>query len=148
KPNPHMVSPKNKAVVYGWTVGKHLMFIMGPVPAHAETQPTTVETVVLYGNDLTSAGYVAPSECVPGTANVVARPAVVPRAVAGPKLPQTLAALRFTPRLSVRTPARWRRTVDAAGVFRVQAPGGRASIEFRLDPAATSARGTSLTNIS
>jgi hypothetical protein len=133
--------------VYGWMLGKHLLFIMGPVPS-ASAKPTTVETVALYGNDLTSAGYVAPSECVPGTANVVARPAFALRAAAGPTLPRRLAAKRFTPRLSVRTPAGWTRTADDAGVFSVQAPGGRTSIEFRLDPAATSVQGLPVTTVS
>ena len=148
KPNPHMVSPKNKAVVYGWTLGKHLMFVMGPVPAQAETPPTTVETVVLYDNDLASAGYVAPSECVPGTANVVARPAAAPQAATAPVLPQTLAAKRFTPRLTVQVPNGWKRRADTAGEFRVEAANGHTSIEFRLDPRATSARGTALPNVS
>jgi len=148
KPNPHMVSPKNKTVVYGWTLGKHLMFIMGPVPAKAEIAPTTVETVVLYDNDLSSAGYVAPSECVPGTANVVTRPAVAPRAAAGGVLPQTLASKQFTPRLTLGTPAGWRRIADDAAVFRIEAPNGHTTIEFRLDPAATSAGGGVLANVS
>jgi tRNA A-37 threonylcarbamoyl transferase component Bud32 len=139
KPNPHMTDPKNKTIVYGWMLGKHLLFIMGPVPAGGATRPTTVETVALYENDLTSAGYVAPSECVPGTANVVTRPAFTPRSAAGPTLPQTLAAKRFTPRLSVRTPAGWTRAADQADVFRVVSRGARTSIEFRLDPAATAA---------
>lgn len=147
KPNPHMVDPKHKSIVFGWMLGKHLLFIMGPVPA-TNTKPTTVETVVLYDNDLTSAGYVAPSECVPGTANVVARPAVSPQVAAAPSLPQTLAATRFTPRLTVRTPPGWTRASDIADVFRVESPDGRSSIEFRLDPTATSARGIALPNVS
>jgi serine/threonine-protein kinase len=139
KPNPHMIDPKNKAIVYGWMLGKHLLFIMGPVPAGGSARPTTVETVALYENDLTSAGYVAPSECVPGTANVVARPAVKPRVAAGPTLPETLAAKRFAPQLSVRTPAGWTRAADEGDVFRVVSRGARTSIEFRLDPAAAAA---------
>jgi predicted Ser/Thr protein kinase len=149
KPNPHMVDPKNKAVVSGWMLGKHMLFIMGPVTSTNDAERASiVETVALYGNDLTSAGYVAPSECVPGTANVVARPAVAPRAVAGPALPQTLGSKRFTPRLSVRAPAGWTRAVDAADAFRVEARDKSTSIEFRLDPAATSARGLGLANVS
>src|SRR5581483_3632577 len=149
KPNPHMLNPQDHSIVYGWTLGKHLMFIMGPVPgAPGGKQASVVETVALFGNDLATAGYVAPAECVPGTANVVARPAVAPRAVSGPALPQTVAATRFTPRLTLRTPARWTRTADGAAAFRVTAPGGRTSIEFRLDPAATSAGGVPLAGVS
>jgi serine/threonine-protein kinase len=147
KANPHMVDPKNHAIVYGWRLGKHLMFIMGPTPSVAPT-PTTVETVVLFDNDLTSAGYVAPSECVPGPANVVARPAISPQAVAGPTLTQTVAAKRFVPHLSLRTPPGWTRGADAADVFGVDGPGGRASIQFRLDPAATSTQGVALSSVS
>src|SRR5581483_9212619 len=128
KPNPHMLNPQDHSIVYGWTLGKHLMFIMGPVPgAPGGKQASVVETVALFGNDLATAGYVAPAECVPGTANVVARPAVAPRAVSGPALPQTVAATRFTPRLTLRTPARWTRTADGAAAFRVTAPGGRSA---------------------
>jgi len=151
KPNPHMThrDPKAGTIVYGWMLGKHLMFIMGPAPAsNAAVRPTTVETVALYDNDTASAGYVAPSECVPGTANVVARPAVPPRAAAGPALPQAVAAKRFTPRLSVHTPAGWTQAVDDGAAFRIDGPGGHTSIEFRLDPAATSAHGTVLTDVS
>ena len=151
KPNPHMVDPHDKALVFGWRLGKHLMFIMGPAASagtSAVDKANTVETVVLFDNDLSSAGYVAPSECVPGAANVVTRPATVVRAAAGPALTQTLSAKRFTPSLSVRAPAGWRRDADDAEVFRVDAPGGRTSIEFRLDPAATSARGIALPDVS
>jgi serine/threonine-protein kinase len=147
KPNPHMVDPNDHTAVYGWTLGKHMLFIMGPVPASA-ARPTTVETVAIFDNDLSTAGYVAPSECVPGTANVVARPAVAPHAVTGPALTQKLAAKRFTPRLTVHTPPGWTRAGDSADSFRVRAPDGRTSLEFRLDPAATSAKGIALANVS
>jgi tRNA A-37 threonylcarbamoyl transferase component Bud32 len=151
KPNPHMThkESKTKTIVYGWMLGKHLMFIMGPVASSKDVaQATVVETVALYDNDLASAGYVAPSECVPGTANVVARPPVAPRAAAAVALPQRLVATRFVPRLSLRTPHGWTRVADRAGVFRIESPGGRTSIEFRIDPAATSAGGVRLKTVS
>jgi tRNA A-37 threonylcarbamoyl transferase component Bud32 len=149
KPNPHMVDPQNKATVYGWTLGKHLLFIMGPAAStNAAVKASTVEAVALYGNDLASAGYVAPSECVPGTANVVTRPAVATQAAAGPALTRTLTAKRFTPRLTLRVPPGWTSSADTIGVFRVDAPGARTSIEFRLDPSAASGRGIALTNVS
>jgi serine/threonine-protein kinase len=151
KPNPHMThtDPKAGTIVFGWMLGKHLMFIMGPPPAAGPAvKPTTVEAVALYDNDVSSAGYVAPSECVPGTANVVTRPRVAPRAVTAPVLPLTLASKRFTPRLTVHAPAGWTSAADDAGVFRIRAADGRTSIEFRLDPAATSAGGTRLSRVS
>jgi hypothetical protein len=135
---------KDKGKVFGYTVGKHMLFIMGPVPA-----PTTVEAVAIYSNDLASAGYVAGGPCVPGTANVVApfATAAAPVAVA-PALTRTLAATHFTPHLSVRTPAGWTVRSDSVGVFGLKAPHGSASIEFRLDPSAASPSGSPLSSVS
>jgi tRNA A-37 threonylcarbamoyl transferase component Bud32 len=150
KPNPHMIAP-DKKTVWGWTLGKHLMFIMGPgpgQPANGVEQGSIVQTVALFDNDLQSAGYVAPSECVPGIANAVRRPAAAARAAAGPVLARALVAKRFAPHVTVHMPAGWTRRADSPRVFRVAAPSGRTSIEFRLDPAATSARGVALAGVS
>src|SRR4029077_1731475 len=56
KANPHNVDPRTGAV-FGWTVGKHLFFAMGPFP-----NPVRVNTVAVYSNDLASVGYIASNE--------------------------------------------------------------------------------------
>jgi serine/threonine protein kinase len=140
KPNPHMT---HNGVVSGYTLGRRMMFIVGPLPI-----PNTVEAVALFSNDLASAGYVAGGPCVPGTANVVTRSVAVAPAAAAPALTRTVAARRFTPRLSVRTPAGWTRAADGKGVFSVKAPHGATSIEFRLDPSAASPSGAPLSGVS
>ena len=62
--------------MFGYTVGKHMLFAMGPV-----ANPSTVETVALFANnrsnDLASAGFLASNDgpCKAGAANVVKRTA-------------------------------------------------------------------------
>jgi serine/threonine protein kinase len=140
KPNPHM---SHKNVVFGYILGKHLMFILGPPPV-----PTTVEAVALFSNDLASAGYVAGGPCVPGTPNVATPGAVAAPVAAAPALSLTFAARRFTPHLSVRAPSGWSLGTDSSTVFSLKAPRGATSIEFRLDPEATSPNGAPLSGVS
>jgi tRNA A-37 threonylcarbamoyl transferase component Bud32 len=150
KPNPHMLGQgKDKGRVFGYIVGKHMLFTMGP-NANADT----VQTVALYANDhsntLASAGFLASNDgpCKAGTANVVRRSAASTPVVAAPVLTRTFVAKRFTPRLSVRTPAGWTLGSDSASVFSLKAPRGPTTIEFRLDPYASSPSGAALSSVS
>ena len=146
KPNPHM---EHKGVVFAYTVGKHMVFTVGPT-----SNPTRVDTVALFSNNrannLASAGFLASNDgpCTVGTANVVTRSAGSAPVVAAPVLAQTFVAKRFTPRLSVRTPAGWTLGTDTVGEFSLEAPRGSTSIEFRLDPYASSLRGAPLASVS
>ena len=150
KPNPHMEGQgKDKGRVYGYVVGKHMLFTMGP-----NANPDTVQTVALYANDhsntVASAGFLASNDgpCTAGTANVVKRSAASTPVVAAPVLTRTFATKRFAPRLSVRTPAGWTLGSDSASVFSLKAPRPSTTIEFRLDPYASSPSGAPLSSVS
>ncbi len=150
KPNPHMLGQgKDKGRVFGYIVGKHMLFTMGP-----NANSNTVQTVALYANDhsntLASAGFLASNDgpCKAGTANVVKRSATSTPVVAAPALTRTFAAKRFTPRLSVRTPAGWTLGSDSARVFSLKAPRKSTRIEFRLDPYASSPSGAPISSVS
>jgi hypothetical protein len=140
---------KDKGLVFGYIVGKHMLFVMG---SHANSK--TVETVALYANDhsntLASAGFLASGDgpCKAGTANAVQRPAGSTPVIAAPVLSRTFAAKRFTPRLSVRAPAGWTLRSDTVSQFSLKAPRGSTSIEFRLDPYASSPSGAPLSSVS
>ena len=146
KPDPHM---RHKSFVFAYTVGKHLLFTAGPV-----SNPTRVETVALFSNNrsnnLASAGFLASNDgpCKAGTANVVKRSAGSTPVVVATALTRTFASKRFTPRVSVRTPAGWTLATDAVREFSLKAPRGSTSIEFRLDPWAASASGAPLASVS
>jgi predicted Ser/Thr protein kinase len=150
KSDPHMVGQgKDKGLVFGYTVGKHLFFAMGPV-----ANPSTVETVALFANnrsnDLASAGFLASNDgpCKAGPANVVQRTAGSTRVVVAPALTQAFASKRFAPHVSVRAPAGWTLGTDTLSRFTVNAPRGSTSVEFRLDPYAASPSGAPLRSVS
>ncbi|MEP6813264.1 MAG: serine/threonine-protein kinase [Actinomycetota bacterium] len=142
KVNPHM---QHNGVVFAYTVGRHMLFTMGPA-----SNPTRVETVALYSNALAPAGYNASNDapCVAGKANVAAPSVKSAPIAAAPTLAQTFSAKRFAPRLSVRAPTGWTLTSDSTSVFALKAPRGSASIEFRLDPYAASFSGEPLSSVS
>ncbi len=150
KNNPHMLGQgKDKGHVFGYIVGKHILFTMGP-----QANPNTVETVALYSNnrsnELGSAGFLASNDgpCKAGVANVVERTGGSTPAVVTPALTQTFASTRFTPHVSLRAPAGWTLGTDAAGRFSVNAPRRSTSIEFLLDPYASSPSGAPLSSVS
>jgi serine/threonine-protein kinase len=141
--NPHNTNPQTGAV-YGWTVGKHLLFSMGPPP-----NTTLVQTVAIYSNKLTSAGYISANEgpCTPAALNSpITRPARIPQAVE-PVLPLKLKSAAFRPRLTVRVPRSWDVTSDTRRDFRIVAPGGT-SIDFRFDPIASTPDGSPIRTVS
>ena len=125
KASPNATSPDGK-FIYGWTVGKHIYFSMGPTPgvgAPAQ-QPTRVETVALYSDKLPSIGYDA-SNAGPCTDAADSTPVVRPASVPAPKkpsLPATLVARRFVPKLSVRAPAGWRVRTDTTSDYAIASP--------------------------
>ena len=150
KPNPHMVGQgKDKGLVFGWTVGKHMLFSMGPV-----ANPNVVETVGMYANnrsnDLASAGFLASNDgpCKAGAPNVVKRTAGSTPVVVAPSLTETFTSKRFTPHVSVRAPAGWTLGTDAVTQFSVHTPRGSTSVEFRLDPYASSPSGLPIQSVS
>ena len=133
KANPHMSHGKD---VFGWLVGKHLMFTMGQ-------DQRTVTTVAIYSNDTASAGFIASNDgpCQAAVDNsAVHRPAAsaVP---AGPALAQTLASRVFRPRVALRTPHGWRITADTRSTFDL-ASAADTQVAVRLDPLATDPAGT------
>jgi tRNA A-37 threonylcarbamoyl transferase component Bud32 len=136
----------HNGVVYGWTVGKRLFFAMEFVP---KGTPNQVRSVAIYSNDLGSAGYNASNDGPCGLAlNTVPvqRPAVIP-VVPTLALGATLIARHFWPRLTVHTPRSWRVRIDTRREFTLLAPGGT-TLDFRLDPHASSTSGTPLANVS
>jgi tRNA A-37 threonylcarbamoyl transferase component Bud32 len=150
KNNPHMVGlGKDKGLVFGYIVGKHMLFIMGP-----NASPNTVETVALYANDrsnsLASAGFLASGDgpCKTGTPNAVTRPVGSNPVVATPALTQTFASTRFTPHVSVHAPAGWTLDTDTASEFSLKAPRESTTIAFRLDPYASTPGGAPMTSVS
>jgi serine/threonine-protein kinase len=143
KANPHNVDPRTGAV-FGWTVGKHLFFAMGPFP-----NPVRVNTVAVYSNDLASVGYIASNDgpCAPAALNSpITRPARIPEPVK-PRLPTKLVSQSFRPRLTVHVPSGWHATSDTPRDYRIVAPGGTA-IAFRLDPIASTADGSPIRTVS
>lgn len=150
KASPNSTSPDGKWV-FGWTVGKHLFFSMGPNADQLapNDQPTRVETVALYSDGLPNVGYDA-SNAGPCTAAAdstpVFRPASLP-AAKKPPLPATLLARTFVPHFSVRAPAGWSVRSDAASGYAIASPAG-AALEFRLDPAALGKDGRPLSDVS
>ena len=141
-------SPNNthNGVVFGYTVGKHLFFAMGP-----GTTPKVVEAVALYSNPLASASFNALNEapCARGTETLaVSRPAATgPVAATQPSAMKTISSHGFRPRLRVRTPSDWHVAADNARAFSLASANGTL-IGFWLDPAASAANGTPLTNVS
>jgi hypothetical protein len=83
-----------------------------------------------------------------GAANVVERTAGSTPVVVAPTLTQTFASKRFTPHVSLRAPAGWNLGTDNVSQFSVNAPRGSTSIEFLLDPYASSPIGAPLSNVS
>jgi tRNA A-37 threonylcarbamoyl transferase component Bud32 len=143
KPNPHNTDP-HTGTVYGWTVGKHLDFSMGP-----NTNPVQVQTVAIHSNDLASAGYIASNDgpCAPATLNSpITRPTRIPETLE-PALPLKLVSRAFRPRLTVRVPRGWRATSDTPRDYRIVAPGGT-SIDFRFDPIASTPDGSPIRTVS
>ena len=129
--NPHAT---HKGIVTGWLVGKHLYFYTVPNDA-----PKIVNTVAIYSNDLASAGFNAANEsaCAPAVVTTaVKRPAHVP-VVVEPALPATFISRSFKPQLRVRVPTSWTLKSDTATGFTLGSPDG-ATLQFRLDPSATS----------
>src|SRR5207248_1726176 len=111
EPNPRMTHGSD---VSGWTVGKHLVFTMGPAPGG-----TTVEAVAIFSNDLASAGFIASNEGLCSAAadsSPVHRPAATAPA---PVATATLGSHVFRPRVGVRAPSGWRTTEDSSGSFRL-----------------------------
>src|SRR5262249_19594303 len=111
-------SPNNRHgnLVFGWIVGKHLFFAMGPLE-----RPTVVQSVAIYANELSDAGYIASNEGPCATAvdsSPIARPAVIPQS-SDPSLPQRLVSRAFRPRLTIRAPQSWRVASDTALEYRV-----------------------------
>jgi serine/threonine-protein kinase len=142
-------SPNNthNGIVYAWTLGKHLVFAMEFVPGGKH--PTTVGSVGLYDNPLSWASFNASNDgpCARATdTSVVRRPARIP-AVATPALPTTLASQTFRPHLSVRVPSGWALGHDTSRSFSVASPNG-SSIEFVLDPLASTAGGAPVHTVS
>jgi serine/threonine-protein kinase len=150
KPSPNSTSPDGK-LIFGWTVGKHLFFAMGPGPDELgpNEQPARVETVALYSNSLGNAGFnasnAAPCTLAPDSTPVT-RPTSLP-AVKKPPLPRTLVARRFVPHLSMRAPAGWRVRSDEASGYTIASPTG-GTLAFRLDPFAVGADGRPLADVS
>jgi len=141
-------SPPNthKGTVYGWTVGKHLFFAMEFV---AKGMPNQVRSVAIYSNDLASAGYNASNDGPCGAAlntAPVTRPVVIHK-VATPVLGATLTARRFRPYLTVHAPRSWHVRSDTRREFTLLAPGGT-TLDFTLDPHASSASGAPLASVS
>ena len=129
-------SPYNthNGVVYAWTLGRHLLFSM------SFPRPNTVETVALYSNPLSWASFNASNEgqCASAIATTaVKRPAHIP-VIVEPALPLGFTSHSFKPQLRVRAPTGWALRSDATTGFTVGSPGG-ATLQFRLDPRATSA---------
>ena len=141
-------SPNNthNGVVFGYTVGRHLFFAMGP-----GLKPKLVEAVALYSNKLSEASFNALNEgpCTKGTQTLaVARPAATtPTASATPPLTRTVTARRFTPRVTVRIPDGWEVRTDDGHAFSIAAASG-ILIGFWLDPLPTSPGGRPLSGIS
>ncbi|HST17999.1 MAG TPA: serine/threonine-protein kinase [Gaiellaceae bacterium] len=141
-------SPNNthNGVVFGYMVGRHLFFAMGP-----GATPKIVEAVALYSNKLSEASFNALNEgpCAKGAQTLaVARPVTTtPSASATPALTRTLTSRRFKPRVTVRTPEGWSVRTDNGRVFNVAAATGT-SITFRLDPLPTAPSGRPLSSIS
>jgi serine/threonine-protein kinase len=144
KPSPYNT---HNGVVFAWTVGKHLVFPMEPVTGG--THPTIVRSVGLYDNPLSWASFNASNDGPCGHAtstSVVRRPARIP-VVVSPALPTMLASRSFKPRISVRVPKGWTLGHDTPHSFSVASPNG-SSIEFVLDPLASTPTGGPLRTIS
>jgi hypothetical protein len=143
KPSPNNTSPDGKTV-FGWIVGKHLFFAMGPLE-----NPTVVQTVALYSNKLAEAGFIASNDGPCSAAaddSPVRRPATVPKA-ATPVLSTTLASDHFSPRARVRVPSGWTVRADSRRVFDISSPDGT-TVAFRLDPLASTLDGTVVPGVS
>jgi hypothetical protein len=141
-------SPNNthNGVVFGYTVGKHLFFAMGP-----GLTPKIVEAVALYSNKLNEASFNALNEgpCAKGAQTLaVARPATkTPTASATPALTQEVTAHIFTPRVTVRIPHDWNVLTDNGHTFSIAGATGTV-ISFWLDPRPASPSGKPLSGIS
>ena len=150
KASPNATSPDGK-FIYGWTVGKHIYFSMGPTPgvgAPAQ-QPTRIETIALYSDKLPSIGYDA-SNAGPCTDAADSTPVIQQASVPAPKkpsLPATLVARNFVPKLSVHAHAGWRVRTDSTSDYAIASPAG-STVDFRLDPAALGRDGRLLPNVS
>ena len=130
RPNPHNVGP---GVVWGWFLGKHLLFAMG-----GKGKPQFVKAVALYDNP-DEVGFTSQNEapCAPAVeTSTVKRPATIP-VVKTPALVATFSSSSFTPRITARTPQGWKLTSDSPAGFVLSGPRGT-SLRFSLDPAATS----------
>ena len=144
KPSPYNT---HNGIVFAWTVGKHLAFTTEPVPEGRH--PTIVRSVGLYSNPLSWASFNASNDgpCARATnTSVVQRPARIP-VVVSPALPTMLASRSFKPRVSVRVPKGWALGHDTPHSFSVTSPNG-SSIEFVLDPLASTPTGGPLRTIS
>ena len=144
KPSPYNT---HNGIVFAWTLGKHLVFAMEPVPAGRH--PTVVRSVGLYDNPLMWASFNASNDgpCAhPTDTSVVQRPARIP-VVVSPALPTTLASRNFKPHLAVRVPKDWALRRDTPHSFSVTSPNG-SSIEFVLDPLASTVNGAPVHTIS
>ena len=140
KPSPNST---HNGVVSAYTVGKHLLFAMGP-----GTTPKQVETVALFSNALSSAGFNALNDgpCAVGTAAVAAPQTTTGRATsAPPALTQTFVSRHFEPRLTIRAPAGWSVHFDNGHAFALASPDGPPpvgdQIAFFLDPYASAGDG-------
>jgi protein kinase-like protein len=135
KANPHMSHGKD---VFGWLVGKRLMFTM-------TQDQSTVTTVALYSNDLAAAGFIASNDG-PCQAAVDNSPVHRPAASAvpsGPAFVQTLSSRVFRPRVSLRTPHGWRIAADTRTTFDLASAAGT-HVAVRVDPLATDPAGAPL----
>jgi hypothetical protein len=111
--------------------------------------PTQVQAVAIHSNPLGNAGYIALNDgpCSPAAdSSPITRPAAIPQS-AEPALPERLVSRSFRPRLTIAVPEGWRRVSDTAGEYRIVSPSGT-SVDFRLDPLASSSAGSPLANVS
>jgi serine/threonine protein kinase len=88
--------------------------------------------------------YVPPEQIEGG--DIDGRAAAIPRTPV-PALSRRLVSRRFRPRVVVRVPATWHLAGDTTDEYRVASPSGT-TIDFRLDPFATSVGGSRLAGIS
>jgi Protein kinase domain len=144
KPSPNNHTPAG--VPLGYSLGKHMYFALGP-----GTIPKVVETVALFSNPISSAGFNASNDgpCAPGVDPIaVTRPKNTSTStIAAPALRTTFTSHAFVPRLTVRTPSGWSVRSDNAHAFSLASANGTL-IGFWLDPFAAAPSGTALTNVS
>jgi tRNA A-37 threonylcarbamoyl transferase component Bud32 len=143
KPVANIHTPSGQPL--GFTLGKHLLFVLGP-----GGQRKVVESIALFSDPLTTAGYNTSNEgpCSAGAATLaVARPAsldATSRLAATPT--GVIASRRFSPHLMLRVPAGWT-ALDERKTFGV-GPSGATAIRFWLDPRASAPSGAPLASVS